>query len=161
MSANVGDIAPDFELDSTSGERFKLSETFKDLPCIIYFYPKNFTPGCTKEACDFRDNFSQFKDLDIAIVGISKDSIESHLKFKEKYNLQFDLLSDPDGSVCRLYDSVVPILGIPKRKTFFIDRDHKITAIHQDFFGSSSHVEKMVKELTNYKKPSTNEDNEN
>lgn len=147
MPLNVGDDAPDFTLPSTSGSEFTLSETFKGQPCIIYFYPKNFTPGCTKEACEFRDNFSQFKDLDVPIVGISRDDIESHQKFKEKYELQFELLSDVDGKVCGLYEALVPILRIPKRKTLFLNKDHKIVSMHQDFFGSSSHISKMVEEI--------------
>lgn len=142
-----GDIAPDFTLPSTSGEDFQLSTTMKDKACIIYFYPKDNTMGCTKEACDFRDNFNVFRNLDIPVIGISRDSIESHLKFKEKYELPFELLSDKDGEVCALYDALVPILKIPKRKTLVLDKEHRIKLIFQDFFGSGNHVKKVLEEV--------------
>lgn len=151
-----GEIAPDFTLPSTSGEDFQLSKTMKDKACIIYFYPKDDTPGCTKEACDFRDNFNVFKSLDIPVIGISRDSIESHLKFKEKYDLPFELLSDQKGEVCALYDALVPILSIPKRKTFVLDKDHKIKLIYQDFFGSGNHIKKVLSEIQSEDKEETN-----
>ncbi len=91
----VGDLAPDFELPSQTGDTVKLSD-FKDQWVVVYFYPADDTPGCTTEACSFRDNFEDFTDAGAAVIGISKDSVESHVKFAAKHNLPFTLLSD-DG----------------------------------------------------------------
>ena len=118
MALKKGSKAPDFVLDSTSGEKFRLS---KNLPCIIYFYPKDFTPGCTEEACSFRDGFSELKGLEMPVYGISRDSISTHNKFKKEHNLPFDLLTDKSGEVCKQYDALVPLIKVPKRITFFLE----------------------------------------
>ena len=96
MALKKGSNAPDFVLESTSGKQFRLS---KNLPCIIYFYPKDSTPGCTEEACSFRDGFSELRGLDINVFGISRDSMSSHQKFKKEHQLPFDLLTDKSGDV--------------------------------------------------------------
>lgn len=144
MSLNAGDKAPDFSIPSTSGDNFKLSD---NVPCIIYFYPKDFTPGCTKEACTFRDGFSELKGFDIDIYGISRDTIPSHQKFKSKNNLQFDLLSDINGNVCKAFDALVPVVKIPKRVTYLIDKDMNIKAAYSDLFGFKKHLSQMISEL--------------
>lgn len=144
MALKVNSKAPDFELMSTSGKRIKLSE---NLPCIIYFYPKDFTPGCTEEACSFRDQHSFFKGLKINVFGISKDSIDSHLRFKEKHQLPFNLLSDLKGTVCKAYQALIPIVNMPKRVTYLIDENQKILATYSDLLGASKHIEKMINEL--------------
>lgn len=144
MSLEIGENAPDFSIPSTSGENFKLSD---NVPCIIYFYPKDFTPGCTKEACSFRDGFSELKGLDIEVFGISRDSISSHQKFKSKNNLQFDLLSDVNGEVCKAYDALIPVVKIPKRVTYLIDDQLKIKAVYADLFGFKKHLDEMISEL--------------
>lgn len=99
MALSKGRKAPDFQLPSSKDRNFRLSETLAGCPCILYFYPKDFTPGCTQEACDFRDNFSFFKELDIDVVGISKDTVATHKKFIETNKLPFELLSDEKGEV--------------------------------------------------------------
>lgn len=144
MSLQTNDKAPDFTLPSTSGENFKLSD---NVPCIIYFYPKDFTPGCTKEACTFRDGFSELKGFDIDVYGISRDTIPSHEKFKSKNNLQFDLLSDINGNVCKAFDALVPVVKIPKRVTYLIDEDMSIKAVYSDLFGFKKHLTQMISEL--------------
>ncbi|MDA0987208.1 MAG: thioredoxin-dependent thiol peroxidase [Bacteroidetes bacterium] len=98
----VGDKAPDFKLIGNDGKTYSL-KNFKGKKIILYFYPKDDTSGCTKEACNFRDDFVNYKKLNIEIVGISADSTESHLKFTNKYNLNFLLLSDPDKSTLNKY----------------------------------------------------------
>lgn len=90
MALQVGAKAPGFELKSTSDEILRLED---NVPCIIYFYPKDFTPGCTEEACSFRDGFSELRNLDIDVYGISRDSISSHKKFRDEHKLPFHLLS--------------------------------------------------------------------
>jgi peroxiredoxin Q/BCP len=97
-----GSQAPDFELMSDAGETVKLSQ-FRGRPVVLYFYPRDDTPGCTKEACAFRDSYDEYLARDAVILGVSRDGEESHQKFKQKYDLPFTLLSDPDHEVVEAY----------------------------------------------------------
>jgi thioredoxin-dependent peroxiredoxin len=97
-----GSQAPDFELKSDTGETLKLSQ-FRGRPVVLYFYPRDDTPGCTKEACAFRDSYDEYLARDAVILGVSRDGEESHRKFKQKYDLPFTLLSDPDHEVAEAY----------------------------------------------------------
>jgi peroxiredoxin Q/BCP len=97
-----GSQAPDFELMSDTGEAVKLSQ-FRGRPVVLYFYPRDDTPGCTKEACAFRDSYDEYLARDAVILGVSRDGEESHQKFKQKYDLPFTLLSDPDHEVAEAY----------------------------------------------------------
>jgi peroxiredoxin Q/BCP len=120
MALQVGEVAPDFELPSQTGEKVKLSDQ-RGHWVVVYFYPADDTPGCTKEACSFRDNYEDFTDAGAAVIGISGDSIESHVKFADKYHLPFTLLSDADGSLRKEW-GVGKSLGIlPGRVTYVID----------------------------------------
>lgn len=107
----VGDRAPSFSLESDSGEKVALKD-FKGKTVVLYFYPKDMTSGCTQEACDFRDSFDHFERHAAVILGVSKDSLEKHKSFKEKYSLPFPLLSDVDGKVCLDY-------GVWKEKSMY------------------------------------------
>ena len=111
MPLNNGDMAPDFTLLRDGGGNITLSDHLSQ-PVVVYFYPKDDTPGCTKEACGFKDHYDAFADHDITVIGISKDDVKSHDKFKEKYDLPFILASDPDGEVADDY-------GIWKEKSMF------------------------------------------
>lgn len=102
MALQIGDKAPDFALKSDSGETVKLSQ-FRGKQVILYFYPADDTPGCTKQACGFRDNYAALAQAGAVVLGVSPDSVESHVKFKEKYHLNFPLLSDPDHKVAEMY----------------------------------------------------------
>lgn len=102
MALKEGVLAPDFELLDQDGVASKLSD-LRGKVVILYFYPKDDTPGCTTEACNFRDNFSVFKTAGIEILGVSKDSVKSHAKFQQKYELPFTILADEDQRVCELY----------------------------------------------------------
>ena len=97
-----GSQAPDFELKSDTGETLKLSQ-FRGRPVVLYFYPRDDTPGCTKEACAFRDSYDEYLARDAVILGVSRDGEESHRKFKQKHDLPFTLLSDPDHEVAEAY----------------------------------------------------------
>ena len=99
----VGTKAPDFTLLNQNGESVSLSD-YQGKKVILYFYPKDNTPGCTKQACGFAENYPQFQENDAVILGVSKDSVKSHKKFDEKYQLPFQLLSDPEKSVIETYD---------------------------------------------------------
>lgn len=131
---NVGDNAPDFTALSDDGSQVTLSN-FKGKSVVLYFYPKDDTPGCTIESCDFRDSLSGFNALNVTIFGISRDDVKSHVKFREKYNLNFPLLADTDENICNLYDVIVNknmygkmVRGI-ERSTFLIDSKGKIAHI--------------------------------
>ncbi|MTI29468.1 peroxiredoxin [Xanthovirga aplysinae] len=149
MPLKLNTLAPDFSLPSTSGRDFSLSTDQKGKPCILYFYPKDFTPGCTKEACEFRDSFHFFKDLNIDIYGISKDDMVSHLKFKKAHNLPFELLSDLKGKVAKKYQAQLPILKLTKRITYLLNANHQISAVYEDLFGAKKHIQEMIQKVKN------------
>ena len=128
----IGDEAIDFTLKDTNGNKIRLSD-FKGKSIVLYFYPKDMTPGCTKEACSFRDNFYKFKGMEI--FGVSLDDEKSHKKFSGKYDLPFKLLSDVNGEVAKKYGVyrkklmfLKSFFGI-KRTTFLIDENFKIKHI--------------------------------
>ncbi|MGC8764453.1 MAG: thioredoxin-dependent thiol peroxidase [Brevinematia bacterium] len=129
-----GDFAIDFTLKSDEGKEISLS-SFKGKKVVLYFYPKDDTPGCTKEACSFRDVFDEILSKGAVVIGISTDSVESHQKFKKKYNLPFYLLSDPDHKVIEMYGQWVKKNMYGKeyygtqRATFIIDGSGKIIKI--------------------------------
>lgn len=103
MPIQAGIQAPDFVLPDENGDERKLSE-YRGKPLVLYFYPKDDTPGCTTEACNFRDDYSQYEQAGVEILGVSPDSPEKHSKFKKKYQLPFTLLADEDHTVCELYE---------------------------------------------------------
>lgn len=107
MALQPGNTAPDFELPDENGTIRSLAE-FRGQPLVLYFYPKDDTPGCTKEACSFRDDYSAYEAAGVAILGVSPDSPASHTKFKEKYDLPFPLLADEDHRVADLYEAWGP-----------------------------------------------------
>lgn len=127
----IGNLAPDFTLVGSDGKEHKLSD-YRGKKVVLYFYPKDNTPGCTTEACDFRDNIHEITNLNAVVLGISKDNLNSHNKFIQKFNLPFVLLSDEDKVICNLYDVIKEknmygkkVLGI-ERSTFIIDEDGKL-----------------------------------
>ncbi len=134
MSVNEGDKAPSFDLPTDGDGRVKLS-ALKGKPVVLYFYPKDDTSGCTKEACAFRDLMPDFSKIDAQIIGVSKDSVAKHDKFKAKYDLNFPLASDEDGKVCEAYGVWVEksmygrkYMGI-ERATFLIDAKGKVAKV--------------------------------
>lgn len=148
MALSLGQKAPDFKLSSTSGQTLKMSEDLIGKAFILYFYPKDFTRGCTAEACEFRDQFEAFRNLDVPVFGVSKDSISTHQKFKMEHKLPFDLLSDPDGKVCKSYDALIPLIKMPKRVTYLIDEKHEIAGVFSDMFESKGHITNMLRKLS-------------
>lgn len=130
----IGSAAPDFTLTADDGRSVSLRD-FAGKRVVLYFYPKDDTPGCTQESCDFRDTLSDFSALDAGVLGVSKDSLKSHGAFRDKYGLTFPLLSDPDGAVCAAYGVWAEksmygkkYFGI-ERSTFLIGADGKILAL--------------------------------
>ena len=134
MTLKPGDKAPDFTLPSDTSPAVSLKD-FRGQPVILYFYPKDHTPGCTREACDFRDAFSDLANMSVTVLGISRDKPATHQKFRAKHALPFPLLSDESGDVCESYQVINKknlfgntFLGI-QRSTFLIDKDGLIKAI--------------------------------
>lgn len=151
----VGQSAPYFSAPDDTGKERSLDE-FKGKTIVLYFYPKDDTPGCTVEACDFRDSMSRLQAKGVSILGVSKDSIESHVKFKKKFHLTFPLLSDVKGSICNAY-------GVWKEKSMYgksymgIERTTFVIAVNPDGSGVvkfhypkvsvPGHVEAIMKDL--------------
>jgi thioredoxin-dependent peroxiredoxin len=134
MSVEEGKKAPDFTAPTDGGGKLKLSE-LRGKPVVLYFYPKDDTPGCTTEACGFRDATPDFKKLKATVIGVSKDSVARHDKFKAKYELPFTLVSDEDGKICEKYGTWIEkslygrkYMGID-RATFLIDKDGVVRKI--------------------------------
>ncbi len=127
-----GDAAPDFTLPADGGQAVRLSEFRDSQVVVLYFYPKDQTPGCTKQACGFRDGMSEYVRRGVAVFGISVDSVESHRAFKEKQHLNFTLLSDDAKKVSREY-GVLNKLGFASRVTFLVGKDGRIVKIFRDF----------------------------
>ena len=131
---HVGDPAPDFSLESDTGQKVSLKD-FRGKKVILYFYPRDDTPGCTKEACSFRDSLGGITSKDAVVLGVSRDDINSHKKFKQKYSLNFPLLSDPDREVSKAYGvyKLKNLYGIKhwgiERSTFLIGEEGKISKI--------------------------------
>ncbi|WP_010529691.1 thioredoxin-dependent thiol peroxidase [Lentibacillus jeotgali] len=142
MRAEAGKQAPDFTLQNQDGEQVSLSD-YKGQNVVLYFYPKDMTPGCTNEACDFRDNKGKFSDLDAVIIGISPDPIESHQKFIDKHDLPFMLLADVDHKTAEDYG--VWNDGI-ERSTFIIDKEGKLQKEFRKV-KVEGHVEEALKYL--------------
>lgn len=138
----VGEMAPDFTLLDQNSKEQTLS-SFKGENVLIYFYPKDDTPGCTMEACSIRDNINRFKDLDVKVFGISADSPESHQKFIAKYELPFDLLSDPKKEAVKAYDADGLFI---KRISYLIDKEGKILKFYPDV-NPSKHAGEILDDL--------------
>ena len=146
----IGKPAPDFMLKDQDGKDHNLSE-WQGQWVLLYFYPKDDTPGCTTEACTFRDGFENFEKIKAKVVGISMDDVKSHKAFAEKHNLPFTLLADPDGKVTRLYDVKMPVINMAKRKSFLIDPSGKLVKIYEDV-APDKHPAEVLKDLEAFQK---------
>jgi peroxiredoxin Q/BCP len=146
-----GQEAPDFELTSDSGEAVRLSQ-LRGKPVVLYFYPRDDTPGCTAQACGIRDNYDEFTERGAVVLGVSPDEESSHVKFKQKYGLPFTLLADPDHEVAEQYGVWVEknfggkkYMGV-ERSTFMIDPDGRIAKVMRRV-KPDTHVERVLSEL--------------
>jgi peroxiredoxin Q/BCP len=141
MKVNVGDSAPDFTLPSQNGENVTLSQFRGKKNVVLYFYPKDETPGCTREACTFRDSYELFTDLGAEVVGVSADTVESHKAFAQHHNLPFTLLSDVDNAVRKLYGATSTLSLIPGRVTFIIDKKGVVRHVFSSQLQPEKHIE--------------------
>ena len=147
MSVKVGDTAPNFTLPSQSGEPISLKDFLGKKSVVLYFYPKDDSPGCTTEACAFRDSYEVFKDAGAEVIGISSDSPDSHRQFAAKHRLPFTLLSDTGNQVRKLY-GVPSTLGLlPGRVTYVINQDGVVQYIFNSQLNFKGHVEESLKTL--------------
>ncbi len=145
--AVVGAPAPEFELPDQTGQLHSL-EDYRDQWVVLYFYPKDETPGCTTEACEFRDSIFEFRALNAQILGVSFDSVESHFKFAEHHELPFPLLADTEGKAAEAYGVKTRMLGmtVAKRQTFLIDPAGNI-AKHYQLVEPATHSAEVLAEL--------------
>ncbi|BCU67496.1 peroxiredoxin [Sulfolobales archaeon HS-7] len=140
-----GDIAPDFEGITDSGDRIRLYSLLEKSPVVLYFYPKDDTPGCTKEACTFRDNWERISQYGATVIGVSSDSEESHKQFKRKYGLQFILISDKNSKIREIYG--VKGFILPPRVTFVINSDKRIVRVFNSQTKPERHVQIAIETL--------------
>ena len=147
IGLKVGDIAPDFTLVSQSGKKVGLKDFIGKKNIVLYFYPKDYTAGCTAEACAFRDSYEAFEQEGAEVIGISSDTKESHTSFAAHYKLPFTLLSDDDGKVRELY-GVPKTLGLlPGRVTYVIDQKGIIVHIFSSQFTPKKHIDEALRIL--------------
>ncbi len=143
----VGSVAPDFTLPSQTGALVSLKDFLGTRPVVLYFYPRDETAGCTRQACAFRDEFEEFARLDAEVIGISSDSVASHERFAKRHDLPFTLLSDEGGRVRRLY-GVPSTLGLfPGRVTYVIDEGGVVRDVFSSQLGVTRHVEEALKAI--------------
>jgi len=142
----VGQRAPDFTLPDANGKDVRLAD-LSGKPVVLYFYPKDDTPGCTKEACSFRDQYQDFQDAGAAVIGVSSDSSESHRKFAAKHRLPFTLLADRGGKVRKLYGVPATLGLLPGRVTFVIDGGGVVRHVFNSQLAATRHVEEALDTL--------------
>ncbi len=143
----VGDVAPDFTLLSQTGNMVSLKNFLGKRGIVLYFYPKDNTPGCTTEACSFRDSYEVFKDAGADVVGVSSDIPESHQQFAKQHHLPFTLLSDTNGDIRKLYGVPTTFGLLPGRVTYIIDKQGVVRHIFSSQFTPEKHITEALKTL--------------
>lgn len=146
MALEKGDHIPQFELQDQHGATFK-SDALKDTPVVLYFYPKNFTPGCTREACDFRDQYEDFKKLGATVIGVSSDTVNSHARFAKKHDIPFIFLADEKGKLRKKFGVKSELFGLlPGRETFVFDKNGQLITRYNSL-SASKHTRKALEAL--------------
>jgi peroxiredoxin Q/BCP len=148
----IGSTIPSFSLNDQNGEIFNSDSVIGQKNLVIYFYPKDDSPGCTKEACSFRDQFAVFSDADAMIIGISSQSVESHKAFAEKHRLNYTLLSDPGNKTRKLFGVPTNLFGlIPGRVTYVINKEGKVVFMFNSQIDAEKHVDEALRVLKELK----------
>jgi peroxiredoxin Q/BCP len=151
-SIQIGDLIPEFSLPDQEGKMFNIKNVLGNKKMVIYFYPKDDSPGCTKEACYFRDLFEVFKEADAVIIGISGQSVESHKKFAVKHRLSFTLLSDKGNKIRKLFGVPTNAFGLlPGRVTYVADKSGKVVHMFNSQIRAEQHVDEALKILKELK----------
>ncbi len=150
MKITKGSKIPPFTLKDQDGRDVDINNLIGTKNLVIYFYPKDDTPGCTKEACSFRDAFEEFTDVGAEVIGISGDDVPSHKRFAEKYHLPFTLLSDPDNAVRKAFGVPADMFGLlPGRVTYIVDTTGTVQHVFNSQFKAEKHVEEAREVLKN------------
>ena len=144
---SVGTIAPDFTATLDDGSTFHLADYRGQKNVVLYFYPRDFTRGCTKEACSLRDNYAAIEERGAIIVGVSSDKVDAHLSFRDEYHLPFPLIADPERRIIALYDARGIVKWLTARVTYVINKDGIIRAAFHHEFMVDRHVTKIVAAL--------------
>lgn len=148
MTLKTGDTAPDFTLPDQEGRPVSLDSLLEKGPVVLFFYPKDDSPGCTRQACSFRDNYGALMEHGASVAGVSRDPQDDHASFIGKHDLPYPLLSDTDGDIHRKY-GILGLFGMLSRRiTFLIDQEKKILLRHEDNFRMNSHVDAVLRELS-------------
>ena len=148
----AGDAAPSFAGQDQNGKTVKLTDLIGKKIVLLYFYPKDFTGGCTKEACGFRDRVGDLQTNNVEVIGVSHDTVDSHKKFADEYQLNFTLVADPDGKIIAAYDVKIPMMSLSKRVSFLIGLDGKIVHV-TDAMSPQTHFDEMKAAIAGLKKP--------
>ena len=152
MEIKIGSTIPDIVLRNQNGELFDLKKETAGKNVVLYFYPKDDTPGCTAQACSFRDQFEDFADVNAVVIGISGQSVESHKAFAEKHRLTFTLLSDEGNKIRKQFGVPTNLFGLmPGRVTYVIDKTGKVVYIFNSQMNISGHIEESLKILKQQK----------
>jgi peroxiredoxin Q/BCP len=140
----AGDRIPEFTATLDDGRTVSISELLEAGPAVVFFYPKAFTPGCTAESCNFRDRSSEFADLGVARIGVSRDSVETQQRFRTEYSLDFPLIADPDGAVARIFGAkrMGPLPS--KRQTFVLDSDRTVLGVINSELNMDIHADQAL-----------------
>src|SRR5262245_57169688 len=152
-NVRVGDQAPDFVLPDRTGKMVRLSDFRGRKAVVLYFYPKDDTPGCTKESCAFRDSYEAFQEAGAEVIGVSSDTAESHGRFASKYRLPFTLLSDRGGEVRRRYTVPATLGLLPGRVTYVIDCDGTVRHVFNSQFQPAQHIAEALDALRRLERP--------
>jgi peroxiredoxin Q/BCP len=145
MTLHIGQPAPDFETTTHAGDPLSLAQLRGAKVVVLYFYPKDETPGCTAEACSFRDAYEDFSDAGAVVIGVSADDRRSHENFAANHRLPFHLISDEDGSLRQRYDVPTSMLGmLPGRVTYVIDREGKVQHVFNSQIQATRHVKEAL-----------------
>ena len=149
MKIKTGSRIPSFVLPNQNGDNVNIDDLIGKSNLVIYFYPKDDTPGCTAEACSFRDQFADFEDIGAKVIGISSDPVKKHKQFAEKHNLPFTLLSDVNKKVRKAFGVPSDMLGLlPGRVTYVVDRQGVVRHVFNSQFNAARHVEESKKILS-------------
>jgi peroxiredoxin Q/BCP len=146
----VGDRVPNFSLPSQTGTTVNIGDLIGKKSLVIYFYPKDDTPGCTAESCAFRDSYEVFTDAGAEVIGISADSPQSHQQFAQKYNLPFTLLSDSDNRVRKLFGVPATLFVLPGRVTYIIDKEGIVRHIFDSMLDFKAHVTESLNTIQSF-----------
>lgn len=150
-NVKVGESAPDFSLPNEENKLVSLSDYREKSSVVLFFYPKDFSPGCTSQACHFRDNYEDFTDLGATVLGISGDSVETHKKFLDQYLFPFSLLSDKGDQVRKIYGATKGFGLLPGRYTFVIDKNGIIRYIFTSETNMKKHIDESIRILKEIK----------